>query len=443
DRLIVRQVNTGPITNADLAVADNNGDTDITNFYTMSGSELTVTEGIELFIWAGTTFAPGAQTTVDDIDINGVFTMAANDIFVDGSWDATGGTFTTSGQVMFTSTDTETVTSNGQSFNDLTLNDGLLAYWQFEEGAGTTAVDASGYGNDGTYVNMDSGDWTTPVPVNHANTYSVDVNTTSTDEYISLPNTVISGLGDFTAAYWMKTTKTSSSAVISGANSGSNNEYLIFAADTSLSLYAGGNIGTWTTSSTADGAWHHIVLFRDDTNNQAHLYIDGVADNENPKGITLSTVTIDPGGLLIGQEQDSVGGGFDSGQIFAGTIDEVRFYNRALTAAEITRLANGNMPGAALGTYTLQDNLDVNGTLGLHAGELDVDVSNDRSVNVVGNWNNFGGVFDEHQGTVRLDGADQDIPASETFYNLRKTAATAQTLTIGKDSTLTVTSTLM
>lgn len=442
DRLIVRQLNTGSITNADLAVADNNGDTDITAFYTMSSNELTVAEGVELFIWSGTTFAPGDITAVDDIDINGVFTMGANDIFVDGSWDATGGTFTTSGQVMFTSTDAQTLTSNGQPFHDLTINDGLIGYWQFEEGAGTTAYDASGNGYHGTYVNIDSGDWSTPVPVNHANTYSMDVNTTSTDEYILLPNTVIDGLGDFTVTYWMKTTKTTSSAVISGANAGSNNEYLIFAADTSLALYAGGNTGTWTTTSTADGAWHHIVLFRDDTNNQAHLYIDGVADNENPKAITMSTVSIDPGGLLIGQEQDSVGGGFDTAQLFNGTIDEVRFYNRALTAAEITRLANGNMPATALGAYTLQDNLDVNGTLGLHSGALDVDSANDRSVNVSGNWNNYGGVFDEQQGTVTLDGTDQDIPASETFYNLRKTASTAQTLTVGKDSTMTVSWTL-
>ena len=106
-----------------------------------------------------------------------------------------------------------------------------------------------------------------------------------------------------------------------------------------------------------------------------------------------------------------MGGGFQTSQLFDGTLDEIRLYNRVLTAAEIDRLARGNMAGISTGSYTLQDNLDVNGTLWLAAGELDVDVTNDRSVNVGGNWLNYGGVFDEHQGTVTLDGTDHDIPA--------------------------------
>jgi len=38
---------------------------------------------------------------------------------------------------------------------------GLVDYWQFEEGSGTTTNDISGTGNDGTLTNMDNADWTT------------------------------------------------------------------------------------------------------------------------------------------------------------------------------------------------------------------------------------------------------------------------------------------
>ncbi len=443
DRLIVRQLNTGSITNTDFATADNNGDTDITDFYTMNGTILTMASDKEMYIWSGTTYAPGAATTLGDIDINGVFTMGSNSIFVDGSWDATGGSFTSSGQVMLTSTNTETITSNGQSFNDLTLNDGLVGYWKFDEGTGSTALDHSGYNRHGTYFNVDAGDWVTPVPVNFANTYSLDINTTSTDEYVTIPNTTIDGLGDITAAFWMRTTRTGNAAVISGANASSNNEYLIFfTSDTAPSFYAGAGNVTWTITSIADNVWHHVMMVRDDANNQVNLYIDGVADDENPQSLTMSTVSIDDGGLMFAQEQDSVGGGFDTGQIFVGTLDEMRIYNRVLGAAEASRLANGDMPNMNLGMYTLQDDLDVNGTLGLFSGELDVDVTNDRTVNLNGNWLNFGGAFDEHQGTVILDGTDQDIPAGETFYNLQKVANSADTLTVGQSSTITISNTL-
>ena len=42
---------------------------------------------------------------------------------------------------------------------------------------------------------------------------------------------------------------------------------------------------------------------------------------------------------MIGQEQDAVGGGFDPSQSFAGALDEVRIYARALTGAEIAAIA--------------------------------------------------------------------------------------------------------
>lgn len=86
--------------------------------------------------------------------------------------------------------------------------------------------------------------------------------------------------------------------------------------------------------------------------------------------------------------------------------------------------------------------MDVDGTLRLNAGTLDVGAN--RQVNVGGDWENFGGVFSAQAGTVVLDGTDQWIPASETFYNLSKTltASPSRTLTFGRQSTVTINSTL-
>ena len=40
------------------------------------------------------------------------------------------------------------------------LNSGLVGYWNFQEGAGTTAYDKSGNGNHGALTNMDPNtDW--------------------------------------------------------------------------------------------------------------------------------------------------------------------------------------------------------------------------------------------------------------------------------------------
>jgi hypothetical protein len=45
-------------------------------------------------------------------------------------------------------------------------------------------------------------------------------------------------------------------------------------------------------------------------------------------------------GLVLAQEQDSVGGGFISSQAFSGSLDEARLYTRVLTPTEIADLAN-------------------------------------------------------------------------------------------------------
>ena len=85
-------------------------------FYSIPGvNQVNFDDNYEVFIEAGKTYAPGGTTQVDDIDINGIFTMAANAMAVSGTWDATGGSFTSSGTVTFDSTGAETITSDGTS----------------------------------------------------------------------------------------------------------------------------------------------------------------------------------------------------------------------------------------------------------------------------------------------------------------------------------------
>jgi hypothetical protein len=51
-------------------------------------------------------------------------------------------------------------------------------------------------------------------------------------------------------------------------------------------------------------------------------------------------LSISAGGLVFGQEQDSVGGGYSPAQALDGTLDDVRFYDRLLSAQKIGALAN-------------------------------------------------------------------------------------------------------
>jgi hypothetical protein len=81
-----------------------------------------------------------------------------------------------------------------------------------------------------------------------------------------------------------------------------------------------------------DGQWHRIGLVWDGTNRT--LCVDGIAVAEDTQpGLDGSTM-----GLYIGVDKN-----YTAGTFFSGLIDDVRIYDRALTADEITTLAQSSL----------------------------------------------------------------------------------------------------
>ncbi len=121
------------VTNTNLANIDN-GDDDIK--YNVAAGTATFESAFELFIFTGSTYAPGGNAVFQDIDLNGTFTMGANSITCSGVWDATGGAYSSTGTVTFTATAAKSLTSNGDSalasFNHVVFN-GLLGQWNLQD----------------------------------------------------------------------------------------------------------------------------------------------------------------------------------------------------------------------------------------------------------------------------------------------------------------------
>jgi hypothetical protein len=83
-----------------------------------------------------------------------------------------------------------------------------------------------------------------------------------------------------------------------------------------------------------DGTEHRLSFTWDNTNGGLKVYVDGV-EEYSATGFQTG-VTLQSGGTLnFGQEQDNLGGGFDSNQIFAGSMDDVRIFDDVRTAQEI------------------------------------------------------------------------------------------------------------
>ena len=88
-------------------------------------------------------------------------------------------------------------------------------------------------------------------------------------------------------------------------------------------------------SAMEDNQWHHIVVTRSGTT--ASLYVDGTLISPSLT-VSASPLDVDSGGFMVGQDQDTLGGGFATGNSLAGEVDELRVYDRVLTSSEVSTL---------------------------------------------------------------------------------------------------------
>lgn len=214
------------------------------------------------------------------------------------------------------------------------------AEWRFDEsawsGAANEVEDSSGNNNHGVAINV------SPVPGLVCN--AADLTANGVTDYLSMNNSALHGVGDFTLSVWSKNSTHSIGALVSGSSGSQHNELIMwFPSATLFQPYLKGSNsgGSITIPNLADDQWHHYVWTRSGTQNC--LYRDGALQNCTTRsGTTLSIAT---GGLILGQEQDSLGGGFSSGQDWEGIIDELVIFDSVLSAGDIQSIYNNNLAG--------------------------------------------------------------------------------------------------
>ncbi|XP_076839689.1 pentraxin-4 [Brachyhypopomus gauderio] len=102
-----------------------------------------------------------------------------------------------------------------------------------------------------------------------------------------------------------------------------------------------------------DGRWHHACLIWTSIEGRFWYYADrrlAATGSKFQKGFEMP-----PGGtVVLGQEQDVVGGGFDEAEAFVGRLAGFAMWSRALSPREVSGLATGEgMPRGAV--MTLDD----------------------------------------------------------------------------------------
>jgi hypothetical protein len=197
---------------------------------------------------------------------------------------------------------------------------GLVAAYGFEENQGTTTADASGNANTAQLVGAV---WTAAGKFGNALLFSgTDARVTLIDDAPELRLTTA-----MTLEAWVKP------SVVTGVwrdviYKGNDNYFLEATTDHSAvpaggGIFGGANTSAFAPATLSAGAWTHLATTYDGV--RLRLYANGVEVSSVARTGAIRTSTFPL----------QIGGDSFFGQSFAGTIDEVRVYNRALAPSEI------------------------------------------------------------------------------------------------------------
>lgn len=90
--------------------------------------------------------------------------------------------------------------------------------------------------------------------------------------------------------------------------------------------------------SANDGEWHQICATWDNLNGDWKFYKDGEMKNSGT-GLKKGYIIKAEGSLVLGQEQDSLGGGFEASQSFKGSLTNVNVWSHVLPASTIKEMS--------------------------------------------------------------------------------------------------------
>lgn len=218
----------------------------------------------------------------------------------------------------------------------MALSDSLISYWPLDEASGS-ALDAHG-SNDLAESASDTID-SAAGHVGGARDFEL-----ADTEYFSIADNADLSTGDidFTIAAWVNLESLGTRTIVSKFSTGaSSREYTLqevgtgasarlrFSVDSNgTAIDTAVNADTFGAVSTA--TWYFVVAWHDSVNN-----VIGISVND------ISDTAAHSAGVFDGTAAFAIGARVNAdGDYFDGIIDEVGFWKRVLTSAEITELYN-------------------------------------------------------------------------------------------------------
>jgi len=205
---------------------------------------------------------------------------------------------------------------------------GLVAAYGFNEGIGVQVTDGSGQANTGT---ISSATWTA------AGRFGAALSFNGTSSWVTVADANSLDLTNgMTIEAWVNPAASTGWRTVVLKESAGGLAYALYAANNASRpagyVHTSSDVGLNGTADLPLNAWTHLALT-----------FDGATMGMFVNGVQVASGAV-PGASAVTSSPLRIGGNSVWGEYFRGLIDEVRIYNRPLTAAEIQSDMNVPIP---------------------------------------------------------------------------------------------------
>ena len=218
--------------------------------------------------------------------------------------------------------------------------DGLVGYWNFDEGSGSTAHDASGNGLDGTITGAS---WIS----GHVGSGALSFDGHGSTDHVSAPAPFATEPDGFTMSAWFRpegwgenqsgviaelyvgTSTRAHIRMLNGSGEQGLRAFVRLTGNPDISIDAPGVPVTF-------GTWHHVALVVENDRSESRFYLNGVEIGQASDASATNT--------MVSGAQTLIGRGNLANRHFDGAIDEVMIFDYALSTSEVQKLM---VPGEA------------------------------------------------------------------------------------------------
>ncbi|KAK3545348.1 hypothetical protein QTP70_004069 [Hemibagrus guttatus] len=172
-----------------------------------------------------------------------------------------------------------------------------------------------------------------------SSTFNLDFEVSGIHGYVMMDG-MMPALTQITCTFWMRSSDTVNygTPISYAVDGGSDNAFLLIDYNGWV-LYVNGKERITDCPAVNDGRWHHIGVTWRNTDGDWRIYIDG-SPSDGGKGLSIGRTIPGGGALVLGQDQDQRGEGFNPVESFVGSLSQLNIWDYVLSPQQIRSLSN-------------------------------------------------------------------------------------------------------